>query len=84
MKKMGRKLSCLFFFFFNIYCARANTDRGFLRGHKVLIFPDTLTARSDHKSISNIKKGQAGASVVEGEESQLLFLLSVRVFSFLP
>lgn len=72
------------FFFFIIYCARANTERGSLWGHKVLIFPDTLAARSDHKSIFNIKKGQAGASVVEGKGSQLLFLLSVRVFSFLP
>lgn len=78
------KLNCLFLFFFNIYCARANRERGSLWGHKVLIFPDTLAARSDHKSTFNIKKGQAGASVVEGKGSQLLLLLSVRVFSFLP
>jgi len=53
---------------------------------KVFVFSDTLlTANNYHKSISNINKGQAGASVVEGKESQLLFLLlpSVRVFSFL-
>lgn len=56
-------------------------------GQKVHIFPNIpLTNSSYHKSIFNIKRGQAGASVVEGKESQLLFLLllSVRVFSCLP
>lgn len=88
--KIGKEaeLEFLFVYFLkktpHFSCASANIQTAaFFRG-KIPYLSDTLSAITTNLFLI-YKKGQAGASVGEEKESQLLFLLlpSTRVFSFL-